>query len=92
MIIWASRKWPSITAQDVGRELYHCREDVVRIIGSRHVLNTIAWMFKKNTDMFEVKFWFPFILVIRRVNPKNCDRPVQMVHRELQPFVKRLSS
>lgn len=68
MIIWASHKWPSITAQDVGRELYNCREDVVRIVGSRQVLKTIAWIFKKNSDMFDVRFWFPFVLVIRRVS------------------------
>jgi hypothetical protein len=66
MIILASGKWPSITAQDVGRELYHCRQDVVRIIGSKRVLKTIAWIFKKDPDMFETQFSFPFLLIVRR--------------------------
>jgi hypothetical protein len=66
MIILASDKLPSITAQHVGRELYHCRQDVVRIIGSKRVLETIAWIFKKVPDMFETQFTFPFLLVVRR--------------------------
>lgn len=68
MIILASRKWPSITAQDVGRELYHYRQDVVRIVGSKRVLKTIAWIFKKDSDLFETQFSFPFLLVIRRAD------------------------
>jgi hypothetical protein len=68
MIILASRKWPSITVQDVGRELYYCRQDVVRIIGGKQVLKIIAWIFKKDTDLFETQFSFPFLLVVRRTD------------------------
>ena len=66
MIAVANSKLPSVTAQDVGRELYHDRQDMVQIIGDAGALKKIAWIFKRVPDMFDVQF-YQSSLIVRRV-------------------------
>ena len=66
MVAIANSKLPSVTAQDVGRELYHDRQDLVQIIGDMNTLRKIAWIFQRVPDMFDVQF-HQSSLIVRRV-------------------------
>ena len=55
MVIVADMQFPAVTAQDVGREVYHGRHEAVCIIGDESSLSKIAWIFKRVPDMFEVQ-------------------------------------
>jgi hypothetical protein len=63
----ANNRFPSLTAQDVGRDLYHGRRDWVKIVGDKQSLSRIAWIFQRVPDMFEVKFQ-PHSLIVRRTH------------------------
>jgi hypothetical protein len=65
MVIKANPKLPAMTAQDVGRELYHRRYDVVQIIGDKHTLERIAWVFRRVPDMFALQFKYTSLIVRR---------------------------
>lgn len=55
MVVVANMHFPAVTAQDVGREVYHGRHEMVRIIGDEGSLSKIAWIFERVPDMFEVQ-------------------------------------
>jgi hypothetical protein len=55
MVMVANIRRPSITAQDAGRELFHRRQDVVKIIGDDLSLKKIAWIFAQVPDMFKFR-------------------------------------
>jgi len=63
----ANDRLPSLTAQYVGREIYHGRQDIVRVIGDQHTLEKIAWIFRRVPDMFEVVCGSSSLLVRRPV-------------------------
>lgn len=65
MIIEANPQLPSVTAQDAGREIYHGRWNVVRIIGDENSLQKIAWIFQRVPDMFAVQFQNSSLIVRR---------------------------
>ena len=65
LVIQATPRFPSILAQNVGRELYHGRQDVVQIVGDQTSLRNIAWIFKKVPDMFEIQCENSSLLVRR---------------------------
>ena len=67
MIINANSHLPAVTAQDVGRELYHKRHDEVKILGTEDSLKRIAWILGRVDDMFKVQAR-PASLVVRRVS------------------------
>jgi hypothetical protein len=62
-IIHASARFPSITAQNVGRDLINGRNEAVRIVGDEDSLKTIAWIFERVPDMFDVQFQHSSLLV-----------------------------
>ena len=66
MVTVANSRLPSVTAQDVGRDLYHKRQDVAQIIGDERTLKAIAWIFQRVPDMFDVQSYQCF-LIVRRV-------------------------
>jgi hypothetical protein len=63
--IEANPQLPSVTAQDVGREIYHGRHEVVRIVGDKNSLQKIAWIFQRVPDMFAVRFQHSSLIVRR---------------------------
>jgi hypothetical protein len=65
MVIVANIQFPAVTAQDVGREIYHGRHEMVRIIGDESSLRKIAWIFQRVPDMFEVQRQ-AYALTVRR--------------------------
>ena len=73
MITVANPRLPSVTAQNVGRDLYHKRQDVAQIIGDEHSLKAIVWIFQRVPDMFDIQF-YPTFIIIRRVEKMEvCD-------------------
>jgi hypothetical protein len=56
MVIQANAALPAVTAQDVGRDLYHHRQKIVQIIGDPGALKKIAWIFQRVPDMFDIRF------------------------------------
>lgn len=56
MIVVADENYPAIVAQNVGRDICHGRQDVVRILGDKRSLEKIAWIFQKVPDMFTIQF------------------------------------
>jgi hypothetical protein len=72
MVIVANQQLPSLTAQAVGRDLYHGRQDVVQIIGDKNCLRKIAWIFETVPDLFDAKFQNTS-LVVRRAEA-HSDR------------------
>ncbi len=67
LVLRANRLLPALTAQNVGRELYHQRYNVVQIIGARPTLQKIAWIFARASDMFDIRFQYDS-LVVRRAH------------------------
>lgn len=65
LVVQATSRFPSILAQNVGRELYYGRQDVVQIVGDKTSLRNIAWIFKKVPDMFEIQCENSSLLVRR---------------------------
>jgi hypothetical protein len=65
MVIEAGYHFPSIVAQNAGREIYHGRQDMVKIMGDENSLKKIAWIFSRVPDMFDVQLR-PSFLVVRR--------------------------
>ncbi|MCL4299296.1 MAG: hypothetical protein KJ077_26415 [Anaerolineae bacterium] len=65
MVVLANLHFPAITAQDVGREVYHGRHEMVRIIGDERSLGKIAWIFQRVPDMFEVQHQTSGLIVRR---------------------------
>ena len=65
MVVVANIYLPAVTAQDVGREIYHGRHDMVRIIGDEGSLSKIAWIFQRVPDMFEVQYLTSGLIVRR---------------------------
>lgn len=65
MVIEAGYLFPSIVAQNAGREIYHGRQDMVKIMGDPSSLQKIAWIFDRVPDMFDVQLR-PSFLVVRR--------------------------
>ncbi|NJN97851.1 MAG: hypothetical protein HC875_29115 [Anaerolineales bacterium] len=55
MEVIANMRFPAVTAQDAGREVYHGRQEAVRILGDERSLSQIAWIFQRVPDMFEVQ-------------------------------------
>ena len=70
MVVRANSRLPSVTTQDVGRDLYHGRQDVVQIVGDRRTLENIAWIFQKVPDMFEIQFK-SMSLIVRRAKEQT---------------------
>lgn len=56
MVVLADENFPAIVAQNVGREICHGRQEVVRIVGDKPSLEKIAWIFQKVPDMFTIRF------------------------------------
>jgi hypothetical protein len=56
MVVMADKNFPAIVAQNVGREICHGRQDVIRIVGDKQSLDRIAWIFQKVPDMFTIQF------------------------------------
>ena len=75
MVVIANSKYPSITAQNIGRELYHGREEMVQIIGNKHTLKAIAWIFAKVPDMFEIQFKSASLIVSRTKEQSQVEVP-----------------
>lgn len=65
MVIIANMRFPAVTAQDVGREVYHGRQEAVRIVGDERSLSQIAWIFQRVPDMFEVQNYSTELIVRR---------------------------
>lgn len=65
MVVVANMYFPAVTAQDVGREVYHGRHEMVRIVGDEGSLTKIAWIFQRVPDMFEVQRQTS-VLIVRR--------------------------
>jgi hypothetical protein len=65
MAIVADANFPAITAQNVGREIYHGRQDVVRIVGDKRTLGKIAWIFQKVPDLFTIRLQCASLVVVR---------------------------
>lgn len=61
----ANSKLPAVTAQDVGRDLYYGRVEIVQIIGDEKILKRIAWILKQVPDLFEVRFQRDVLVVTR---------------------------
>jgi hypothetical protein len=78
MVMVANSQLPSVTAQDVGRELYHGRQDVVQIIGDEPSLKKVAWIFERVPDMFEVQCQYA-TLIVRRATAHTADHDAIMV-------------
>jgi hypothetical protein len=72
MVIQANAALPAVTAQDVGRELYHRRRQIVQIIGDPGALKKIAWIFQRVPDMFDVRF-LDASLVVRCARAKTAE-------------------
>jgi hypothetical protein len=70
MVIEAGYLFPSIVAQNAGREIYHGRQDMVKIVGDENSLQKIAWIFSRVPDMFDVQRR-PSFLVVRRAKVDN---------------------
>ncbi len=83
MIIRANSKFPAITAQNVGREVWSNRQPVVRIIGDRQTLQRIAWIFQRVPDMFEVRFDYASLVVRRARPPLQPFRPARQLSRKM---------
>lgn len=69
-IVKANPKLSSVTAQDVGRDLYHGRQETVRIVGDRHALENIAWIFKRVPDLFTIQVRSNSLIVRRTPEAK----------------------
>ncbi len=65
MVVVANMHFPAVTAQDVGREIYHGRQEAVRIIGDEGSLSKIAWIFQRVPDMFVVQRHSSWLIVRR---------------------------
>lgn len=65
MVMVANSQLPSVTAQDVGRELCHGRQDLVQVIGNEPSLKKIAWIFDRVPDMFELQLQGTSLIVRR---------------------------
>jgi hypothetical protein len=65
MVVVANIHLPAVTAQDVGREVYHGRHEVIRIVGDEGSLSRIAWIFQRVPDMFDVQR-HAYELIVRR--------------------------
>ncbi len=55
MVIVANSNFPAVTAQNVGREVYHGRQEAICIVGDEGSLNQIVWIFQRVPDMFELQ-------------------------------------
>jgi hypothetical protein len=78
MIIEANPQLPSVTAQDVGREIYHGRHEVVRIVGDKNSLQKIAWIFQRVPDMFAVRFQNSSLIVRRASGWRGRQKAIKM--------------
>lgn len=56
VVVLADENFPAIVAQNVGRDICHGRQEVVRIVGDKRSLEKIAWIFQKVPDMFTIQF------------------------------------
>ncbi|MBE7474819.1 MAG: hypothetical protein HS114_37275 [Anaerolineales bacterium] len=65
MVVIANMRFPAVTAQDVGREVYHGRQEAVCIVGDERSLSQIAWIFQRVPDMFEVQRYSTELIVRR---------------------------
>lgn len=63
MVVMADKNFPAIVAQNVGREICHGRQDVIRIVGDKRSLEKIAWIFQRVPDMFNVQFQHASLVV-----------------------------
>ncbi|HEX9922262.1 MAG TPA: hypothetical protein VGD99_06345 [Anaerolineae bacterium] len=92
MVIKANATLPAVTAQDVGRELYHHRQKFVQIIGDPGALKKIAWIFERVPDMFDIRF-LNASLVVRCAEPKRTSQSTWPLKREqIQPSLAHLST
>ena len=73
-VVVANEALPAVTAQDVGRVLYHGRQKLVQIVGSEETLQKIGWIFQRVPDMFGFKEQ-PGSLVVWSVIPDIVHRP-----------------
>jgi hypothetical protein len=64
MTVHANVQLPSMTAQDVGRELYHNRQNEVRVMGDKNTLKKIIWILQGLPDMVTVQPQ-PSLLIVR---------------------------
>jgi hypothetical protein len=78
LVVKADDKFPALTCQDVGREVYHQRYSVAQIIGHKQTLRKIAWIFSKVPDMFNLRFR-DASLIVRRAQAQSV-RPKSSVH------------
>jgi hypothetical protein len=83
MVIQANAALPAVTAQDVGRDLYHHRQKIVQIIGDPGALKKIAWIFQRVPDMFDIRFLNASLVVrcacySRRI---KGERAIECIHR-----------
>jgi hypothetical protein len=75
-VVVADKRLPSVTAQNVGRELYHRRQDIVQIIGEERCLKKIAWIFQRVPDMFDIQLQ-KGSLIARRAQTQTEEQPAQ---------------
>jgi hypothetical protein len=73
MVVMADENFPAIVAQNVGREICHGRQDVIRIVGDQRSLEKIAWIFQKVPDMFIIQFQ-PAALVVSSCEQGQAKR------------------
>jgi hypothetical protein len=79
MVLKAECRFPSIVAQNAGREVYHGRQDMVKIVGDEKSLKKIAWIFSRVPDMFDVQLRRS-ALIVRRA--KTANDPPGFVDRD----------
>lgn len=63
VVVMADENFPAIVAQNVGREIFHGRQDVIRILGDKRSLEKIAWILQKAPDMFNIQFQHASLVV-----------------------------
>lgn len=86
MVMTANSKLPAMTAQDVGRELYHRRYDMVQIIGDEPTLERIAWIFQRVPDMFVIQFKYAS-LIVRRATAQASLKKAQKLKARVAAIV-----
>lgn len=89
-IVKANPLLPAITAQDVGRDLCHRRQDVVQIIGERPTLENIAWIFQRIPDMFTARFRDTSLIVCRAGDPSGRSETEERNVELAVPVLKRM--
>jgi hypothetical protein len=93
-VVVADATFPAITAQNVGQDIYQGRQNKVRIIGDKHSLGKIAWIFRKVPDMFALRFQCSSLVVSRvpewQTKRQNCVKTRKITKHPPVRLVRRL--